>query len=160
MNQFPYEAALIRKDLLPQTLRQYQAQLREAEERPDSCPAEGRSEDWFPEWYPATYDLATEVQFFVKHFREVDGQGDNRWVVKLAQGSRSTDLCLTDSEVMIVNLRRAPGGDRVVQKYVRQPVLYQGRKFDLRVLSHMPQSVITCLSMEIPETEDACVIMS
>ena len=34
VNQFPYEAALIRKDLLPQTLRQYQAQLREAEEPP------------------------------------------------------------------------------------------------------------------------------
>ena len=91
---------------------------------------------------------------------QVDGQGDNHWVVKLAQGSCSTDLCLTDSEAMIVNLRRAPGGDRVVQKYVWQPVLYQGHKFDLRVLSHMPQNVITCLSMEIPEIEDACVGMS
>ena len=71
VKQIPYEAALIRNDLLPQTLSQYQAQLREAEERPDSSPAEGRSEEWFPDWYPATYDLATEVQFFVKHFREV-----------------------------------------------------------------------------------------
>ena len=68
MNQFPYEAAIIRKDLLPQTLRQYRAQSGQAEE--SAVSTSGRPEDVFPSWYPPTYDLATEVQFFIKHFRQ------------------------------------------------------------------------------------------
>ena len=115
---------------------------------------------------------------------------NNHWVVKLARGARSSDVCLTSSASTVVRYRcvmqpclpeppvnvssrldgrsdcpcaqslscsqvahvrghpygvlvllsptvschrEAPGGDRVAQKYVHQPVLWQGRKFDLRV---------------------------
>jgi hypothetical protein len=51
-----------------QTLRRYHARLKGAEERPDSSPAERRPEEWLPDRYPTTYDLATEVMFFVEHF--------------------------------------------------------------------------------------------
>lgn len=58
-------------------------------------------------------------------------------MVKLAQGSRSTDICLTDSASTVVRYRQAPGGDRVAQLYVRQPLLFKGRKFDLRVRAYI-----------------------
>ena len=38
--------------------------------------------------------------------RETDGS-DNHWVVKLAQGSRSSDVCLTDDALTVVAYRCA-----------------------------------------------------
>ena len=64
--------------------------------------------------------------------REAAGH-DAHYVVKLAQGSRSTDLCLTDNKQLVVRAREAPGGDRVAQQYVADPLLFRGQKFDLRV---------------------------
>jgi hypothetical protein len=64
--------------------------------------------------------------------RAEEGQ-DNHWVVKLALGARSVDPCLTDSAALVVRYREAPGGDRIVQKYVSRPVLFKNRKVDLRV---------------------------
>ncbi|KAK9845422.1 hypothetical protein WJX81_006115 [Elliptochloris bilobata] len=67
VNQFLYEACLVRKDLLPQTLRRLQSAFA------DSGASEAGSRDsakWFPAWFPAAYDLATEVQFFLKDFSQ------------------------------------------------------------------------------------------
>jgi hypothetical protein len=69
VNQFPYEACLIRKDLLQQTLRRHHAEAVEADAQAASL--SGRPSDFFPSWYPATYDLATEVQYFLEDHRRV-----------------------------------------------------------------------------------------
>ena len=74
MNQFPYEGAMVRKDLLPQTARRLLRTCSSVAEDSDD-PAEdcrwGSVSTWHPWWLPATYDLATEVQFFLKDYREV-----------------------------------------------------------------------------------------
>eukprot|EP00884_Botryococcus_braunii_P010241 jgi/Botrbrau1/19218/Bobra.0077s0118.1 len=199
INQFPYEGCIIRKDLLPQTLRQLCSVQKArrgagvpepdqatplgsstaAAEEPGGPPdqaqtpagpspatdgeasaqredgretdqatlagfvdprkwrsedAGGTSGDQVPHWFPAAYDLATEVQHFIKDFKAREEAGtDNHWVVKLAQGARSADACLAHHLPTLLAYRQAPGGDRVVQKYVLRPILYDGRKFDVRV---------------------------
>lgn len=76
MSQFPYEGAIVRKDLLPQTARRV---LRANNGAAKGCasaeaadePPEGGVHVWHPDWLPATYDLATEVQFFLEDYRAV-----------------------------------------------------------------------------------------
>ncbi|BDA45757.1 Tubulin-tyrosine ligase-like protein 12 [Coccomyxa sp. Obi] len=132
VNQFPFEACLIRKDLLPQSLRRFHAAAMDVGAQ--AAPSGDLSADIVPSWFPTTYDLATEVHFFLQDYKKRAEAGqDNHWVVKLAQGTHSTDVCLTNCAELIVRYREAPGGDRVVQKYITKPVLYEGRKMDLRV---------------------------
>lgn len=64
VNQFPFEACLIRKDLLPQTLRRFHAAASDAD--PQAAAPSGSPSDSFPSWFPATYDLATEPHFFLQ----------------------------------------------------------------------------------------------
>ena len=76
VSQFPYEGAIVRKDLLPQTARLL---LRFGDDSAEGCasaeatgePSDGGVPVWHPDWLPATYDLATEVQFFLKDYRAV-----------------------------------------------------------------------------------------
>lgn len=69
VNQFPFEACLIRKDLLPQTLRRFHAAAMDADAQ--AAPCGDLSADFVPSWFPTTYDLATEVHFFLQDYKKV-----------------------------------------------------------------------------------------
>ncbi len=69
VNQFPFEACLIRKDLLPQTLRRFHAAT--TDDDAQAAPSGDLSADFVPSWFPATYDLATEVHFFLQGYKKV-----------------------------------------------------------------------------------------
>lgn len=100
VNRFPYEGGIVRKDLLPQTARSLvrsgtcngsgpsvrnrsscgndpdSERVTAAHARADPDSNADRFRDpstWHPAWLPATYDLATEVQFFLKDYRAVSG---------------------------------------------------------------------------------------
>jgi hypothetical protein len=149
--QFPYESALIRKDLLPLTVRQY-------------C----RDTDGnLPYWWLPCFDLSTEFHLFAEEHRKRFQAGlSNRWILKPAQGARgmghrivedSTDqglhfsaifappinditvtkLAGVDSFEDVENVIGATpmnydGMDRVAQLLVDQPLLMRDRKFDMR----------------------------
>ena len=66
VNQFPYEGCIVRKDLLPQTARRRLRSYLDASQAPPTLSA-----SWHPAWLPATYDLSTEIQFFLEDYARV-----------------------------------------------------------------------------------------
>lgn len=128
INQFPFEGALVRKDLLPQTARAAAA----------ATTAHGPHA--FPPWSPPCYDLRTEAH----HFLDAHAAGPARsvWVVKHAAGTRSSGVFVSDDVCCILahGLRAGSGEpDRVAQAYVARPALLPRPsdgalvKFDCRV---------------------------
>lgn len=61
---------MIAKDLLPQTLRRLHSH-QQAAQGPAEASDGASCQHWHPAWFPATYDLATEVQYFIKDYAEV-----------------------------------------------------------------------------------------
>ena len=127
VNQFPYEAALIRKDLLPQTLRAHWAQTKGGGSAPNH-----------PPFFPAAYDLATEAAWALAEHAAAAPHAA-AWALKPASAARSVGVCATASAATLAAFR-APGGlihpaDFIAQRVVTSPwTAGGGRKVDLRVL--------------------------
>ena len=118
INQFPYEGGIVRKDLLGQSIRKY------------CCKG-----SYVPSWFLPSFDLSTEFPQLLNHSKMRKG---SLWVVKPAMGTRGAAIEVTDSIAAIVESGCAPGGDRIAQLYLPDPLLLvregseRGRKFDCR----------------------------
>ena len=113
INQFPYEGALVMKDHLAREIARTIGT---------------------PSWWPITYDLEVALTAFVGDFlmRERDGR-NNIWIVKPSDGTRSKGHIVTDSLLRIIRSLETKSS-RVAQKYIESPLLWKGRKFDMRFI--------------------------
>lgn len=57
---------------------------------------------------------------------------DNLWIIKPPNMARSMDMLITDNLSIIIKSMET--GPKIAQKYIRSPVLRQGRKVDLRYI--------------------------
>ena len=112
LNQFPGEECLVFKHLLPRTARR-------------AAGATGPQG-----WLPQTFDAESEMLALIGA-HEAAAQPP-LWIVKPWNSGRSQDVTVTGSLAAVANAARA--GPKVVQRYIAQPLLFCGRKFDLRVL--------------------------
>jgi len=111
VNQFPFEAALVNKGHLAKTVKKVFGV---------HCP-----------WLPASYDLDEELPYFLgDYFERKHAHEDNTWILKPVALARSMNISITQSLPCIIRHREL--GERVVSKYVHQPLLFRGRKFDMR----------------------------
>lgn len=112
INQYPYESCLVYKNNLAKTVRA----------------AYG-----YTDHIQMTYILDDELNAFVGEFVERMRKGEeNFWILKPHNLARSMDTVVTDNLGMII--RYMETGPKIAQKYIERPLLYKGRKVDLRFI--------------------------
>jgi tubulin--tyrosine ligase-like protein 12 len=125
-NQFPNESALTFKHLLPETLLK--------------CHGSSALE-----YLPITYNMDTQLAAFIGEFTHRQKEGlDNSWIIKPWNLGRSLDLSISNNRDTLIRLSET--GQKVAMKCnnnlllsihshapdISNPLLYEGRKFDLR----------------------------
>ncbi|GBG72467.1 hypothetical protein CBR_g12041 [Chara braunii] len=112
VNQFPYEACIVMKHHLAQTMMK----------------AYGRKP-----WLQVTYELDSEVPAMIGDFQQREESGtDNLWILKPWNMARSIDSVVTRNLCAIIRIMET--GPKICQKYIERPALYKGKKFDLRYI--------------------------
>lgn len=80
-----------------------------------------------------TYNLEKQLPEFVGDYYEREEKGeDNLWILKPPNMARSMDMIITDNLPLIIKSMET--GPKIAQKYIKNPVLRQGRKVDLRYI--------------------------
>ncbi|ELU03224.1 hypothetical protein CAPTEDRAFT_134404, partial [Capitella teleta] len=135
---------LTRKNLMVKNLKRYRKQLEREQ---------GKSEASKCDFYPMTFELPTEYHMFVEEFKKNPGQ---IWIMKPVAKSQGKGIFLFRKLKDIVDWKKGeyqplPDPTKeapetyVVQRYLEDPYLIGGRKFDLRVYvlvtSYVPMKV-------------------
>lgn len=126
VNHFRNYFELCRKDLLVRNLKKH----RKALEREGKV-AESQSYNF----YPQTYIVPSEYVIFADEFKKCQGQDEkkNVWIMKPIGRSQGKGIFLFNKLSQISQWENHSAENYIVQKYISDPLLLGGKKFDMRI---------------------------
>ena len=135
VNHFPNNYEISRKDMMYKNLKNYKKQLEK-----EGKIEEAKSYDFFP----LTFHMPSEFTMFVEEYKQNPG---TIWIMKPAGKAQGRGIFLVSSLKQLYQWKNSlKGGEEnavdetyVCQKYLYNPLLLGGKKFDMRVYS-----LVTC----------------
>ena len=129
VNHFPNNYELTRKDLMYKNLRRYKKQL-EKENR--------QEESKYFNFYPLTYYMPNEMAMMIEEYKKTSGA---LWIMKPACKAQGRGIFIITSLSQLISWRNSlkGGSENIVnelyvgQKYIMNPLLIGGKKFDMRI---------------------------
>eukprot|EP01012_Entosiphon_sulcatum_P023367 TRINITY_DN28368_c0_g1_i1.p1 TRINITY_DN28368_c0_g1~~TRINITY_DN28368_c0_g1_i1.p1 ORF type:complete len:384 (+),score=63.10 TRINITY_DN28368_c0_g1_i1:946-2097(+) len=135
VNHFPNHYELTRKDLMVKNIKRYKKER----ERDPSVGVTIKGET-IADFVPLTYTLPSDYTLFVEEFKRDPG---SLWIVKPSARAQGKGIFIVTKLAQIKKWARekwssegAPGASKdqfVISKYVENPLLIGGKKFDLRL---------------------------
>ena len=116
----------------------------------------------FSSWLPDAFLVQKGIPFdygeFCNYLHDRQGLDRNIWIAKSSNGAKGADLKVsTNPDALLDFIEARPKyEDWIIQKYLEDPLLVDGRKFDIRVWVRIPVSLDeTLLSVEHTHLPDS-----
>uniref|UniRef100_A0A2S2NY11 Polyglutamylase complex subunit TTLL1 n=1 Tax=Schizaphis graminum TaxID=13262 RepID=A0A2S2NY11_SCHGA len=137
INHFPNHYELSRKDMLIKNIKRYRREL-EREGSPLAKRLDGKY--LYLDFIPVTFVLPADYNLFVEEYRKV---GPSTWIMKPVGKSQGTGIFLINKLSKLKKWSREAKNNNfntstikesyVISKYIDNPLLIGGKKFDLRL---------------------------
>jgi tubulin polyglutamylase TTLL9 len=133
VNHFPNNYELTRKDLMYKNLRRYKKKL--DKENPEEA------KKYF--FYPQTFYMPNEITLFTDEYKKSSNTKENLWIMKPVGKAQGRGIFIITNLNQIINWKKSLTGVAenlvnelyVVQRYLMNPLLIGGKKFDLRIFA-------------------------
>lgn len=145
INHFPNHYELTRKDLMVKNLKRYKKDLEKETAMGHISANQGRTEDneTVFDFIPITFTLPADYSIFVEEFKK---HPNSWWIMKPSSKARGIGIFIVTRLSQLKKWSKeshsVPRDQYVISRYIDDPLLVGGKKFDLRlyvlVLSFSP----------------------
>lgn len=134
VNCFPNSYELSRKDLLYRNIGKYCKKLQLEDSKLESKTSSGQKLDNLMDFLPSTYILPIDYGIFLEEYRK---RKKSVWIMKPCGRSLGTGISVLNSLMQIKEkmhaVRKKVFETYLISRYVENPLLIGGKKFDLRL---------------------------